>query len=171
MRFSQLAGGSILILSLTVALGGAGVPTREDVPKYIFMLKSANGKDRALAAQMLGKRGQVKYDDVEKALEPLRQVLQKDPDANARKAAAVALGSIHPEAKDFVPPLIDAVKKDASMEVKIAAAESLGVFGPDAKDGVPAIRELMGKLTEKKDQATRKSLQAALGNITGKKKR
>jgi HEAT repeat protein len=171
MRFIPAAGVGILTLSVCVALGGAGAPKREDVPKYMSMLKSPSGKDRAIAAEMLGRRGQVAYKDVEKAIEPLKQTLLKDTDANARKAAATALGSIRPEAAEAVPELIQAVKKDASVDVKVAAAESLGVFKEDAKEGVPAIRELMKNFNDKAGQATRKRLQAALANITGAKKK
>lgn len=171
MRFHQLLGFGILLMSFGVAWAGAGIPKKEDVPKFMFMLKSNSGKDRANAAQMLGKRGQVAFKDVENAIDPLKTMLQKDPDANARKAAAIALGSIHPEPETTVPQLIEACKKDANVDVKVAAAESLGVFGPDAKDGAPAIRELMKSFTDKKDRNTRKILQDALGKVTGVKKK
>jgi len=171
MRAYHLAGLGLLLASFGIAwAGGSGIPKREEMPKYFNMLKSPNPKDRAAAAQMIGKRGQVNFKDVEQAVEPLKQVL-KDKDAGARKAAAIALGSIHPDPEGVVPMLIDTCKNDAAIDVKVAAAESLGVFGPDAKDGAPAIRELMGKFDQKKDRNIRKVLADALGKVTGKPKK
>jgi hypothetical protein len=171
MTLYRAAGIGILILSLSVATSGGQAIKREDMPKYISLLKAPDAKTRAMAAEKIGKRGQVSFKDVEKAVEPLKQTLQSDPDARARKAAAIALGSIHPEAEGTVPTLIAAVKMDASIDVKVAAAESLGVFGAEAKDGAPAIRDLMGKFTEKKDRMIRKTLADSLGKVTGKMKK
>jgi HEAT repeat protein len=171
MRFHHLAGIGILLMSLGVAWGGGTVPKREEVPKYIKMLSAPNAKDRAKAAERLGARGQVNFKDVENAIDPLKQVLQKDKDAGTRKAAAVALGSIHPEPEGVVPILIKTVEKDNVTDVRVAAAEALGVFGPDAAAGAPAIRELMTKFTDKKDRNIRKSLADALGKVTGKPKK
>jgi HEAT repeat protein len=158
-------------MSVGVAWGGAGLPKREDMPKYMSLLKSPNPKDRAMAAEMLGRRGQVNFKDVENAVEPLKQTLQNDKDAGARKAAALALGNIHPEAATAVPLLIEKTKSDAVLDVRVAAAESLGVFGTEAKEGASAIRELMQKFDAKKDRNTRKVLQAALMNVTGAQKK
>ncbi len=171
MRFYHAAGLGLLFLSLGVAWGGARIPTAREMPKYLNMTKSPVAKDRAMAFEMIGRRGAVSFDEVQPAIEPLKQAVQKDPDPNARRAAALALGSIKPEPKETVPVLLEALKSDKSMDVKVASAEALGFFGPDAKEAVAPIRELMNKFDPKKDREVRKNLQAAIGNITMAKKK
>ena len=109
------------------------------MPRYLQMLKAGpTAKDRALAAEMIGKRGAVNYTDVEPAIEPLKGLL-KDGNAEVRKASATALGFIKPEAKDTVPLLTEVVKQDKVFNVKLAAAHALGLYGAEAKSAVPAI--------------------------------
>lgn len=171
MRRYQLGGVVILLLSLGVAFGGGTAPRREDVPKYLKMLKSSpNGKDRARAAEMLGKRGVVNYRDVEPALDPLRNALRKDKDAAVRGAAAMALGSIHPEAKDTVPLLIEAVKEDKDLAVRLSAARALSAYGAEARGALPTLRKLAGELKGKKDKRSARDLQMSIKGIVGKKK-
>jgi HEAT repeat protein len=143
----------------------------EEVPKLIETLKSstAAAKDRAVAAERIGLRGMVNYMDVEPAVPPLQKALT-DREALVRKAAATALGNIHPEAKDTVPLLTGVVKNDKAMDVKLAAVVALGQFGGEARSAVPALRELAGKFDNKKSSQFQ-TVQAAIKNITGKKKK
>lgn len=144
-------GGILCLLTACLALQGGGTVKKEDVPKYLKMLQTSNsGKERALAAEMLGKRGAISVADVKDAIEPLKTSLVKDVDANVRKAAATALGAIGAEPKETVSLLTDVVRKDASLDVKLAAALALGQFGPDAKSALPAINELAASQKDNK---------------------
>ncbi len=147
-----------------------GTPRREDMPKYLKMLQSSkNGKDRALAAEMIGKRGLVNANDVEDAIETLKTTLQKDVESKVRAAAAAALGNIKPPADDMVPLFIDRVKNDKANEVKLASTVALGQYGADAKSAVPVLREFSAKFDNKKS-AEVQTIAAAIKSITGKKK-
>jgi len=160
---TYLAAGSISLLALGIVLaGGVGTPKKEEVPKYLKMLAATSGKDRALAATMLGKRGALNVADVKDAIEPLKTMVQKDADPGARKAAAGALGQIGPEPKETVPILIEVVKTDKVLDVKLAAVEALTQFGPNAKMALPAIRELAGKVKDKKVAVQLKAAQKAI---------
>src|SRR5947209_8369265 len=110
----------VLALVATIALGGGpGTPRKEDVPKYMQMLKSGqSGKERALAAEMLGKRGAIKASDVTEAIEPLKNALQKDKEPVVRKAAAEALGTVGSDANGIVPLLLEALK-EGNREVRL----------------------------------------------------
>jgi HEAT repeat protein len=101
---------------------------------------------------MLGKRGGVSIKDVEEAVEPLRGMVQKDPDAKARAAAARALGDIHTQAEQTVPVLVERLKKDESKDVKMAIVLALGQYGPDAKEAVPVLRDMLKKFDPKKSR-------------------
>lgn len=144
--------GSVLMLfvACTFVLAGAGVPRREDIPKYINLLtKGGTGKERANAAEMIGKRGALSVKDVTEAIEPLKTALQKDKDATVRAASARALGAIATEAEKTVPLLVDALK-DMSEEVKFASIGALARYGPAAKSANKALNELRAKKDEKK---------------------
>src|SRR4051812_40596691 len=108
-----LSAAVITLLGVfTLAYGGGAAPKKADVPKYLGMLKnSTSAKDRALAAEMLGKRGAIKASDVADAVDPLKDALAKDKDLGVKKAAAEALGSIGAEPENVVPLLIDALKE------------------------------------------------------------
>src|SRR4051794_33221021 len=76
MKVCYAAAMMFLTVSLVVA-GGTGTPRKEDVPKYLKMLlKSQTGKERAVAAEMLGKRGAIKAVDVADAIQPLQKALE-----------------------------------------------------------------------------------------------
>lgn len=160
---------AILSLSvITFALGGgAGTPKKEDVPKYLAILKtSPNAKDRARAAEMLGKRAAVRVQDVESAIEPLKKALEKDIDLDVRRAAAYALGNIGPDPASTVPLLIGALKEKHA-GLKLAAINALSNYGDKAKEALPALREIQ---KEKTDKLLSKAATAAIQSITGKKK-
>ena len=107
----------MLLGLITLATGGTpGVPKKEDVPKYLNMLKNGlNAKERALGAEMLGKRGAINAADVASAMDSLKTALQKDKDSSVRKAAAEALGSIGAEPDVVVPLLMDALKEKSAL--------------------------------------------------------
>jgi HEAT repeat protein len=150
MRLYTVAG-SILLLALGFVLAGGAAPKKEEIPKYLKMLQTSKStKDRALAADMIGRRGAININDVRDAIEPLKTTMQNDVDATVRKAAVTALGDIGTEPKETVPLLADVVKKDRSLEVKLAAVQALARFGSDAKPALPAIRELASKQKDNK---------------------
>lgn len=146
------------------------IPRADEVPKYLEMLKSPSPAARATAAERLGLRGTVNYLDVEPAIDPLKKLLRKDADASVRRAAATALGNIHPEAKDTVPLLVETIKTDKAMDVKLAAVVAVGQFGKDARQALPALRELAGKFENKKSMEFQ-TVQAAIKNVAGGKKK
>jgi HEAT repeat protein len=162
------ATGILLLGIMTLAFGGSpGTPKKADVPKYLAMLMtSANAKDRALGAEMLGKRGAIKASDVASALDPLKTALQKDKDLSVRKAAAEALGNIGAEPENVVPLLIDALK-EKNNGLKLGAISALAMYGSEAKDAIPALRAIA---QEKTDKMMSKAAQGAIKSISGKKK-
>src|SRR5205085_1447657 len=132
--------GIVLLGVVTLTLGETpGVPKKADMPKYLEMLKnSTSAKDRALAAEMIGKRGAIKLADVQNAIDPLKMTLQNDKDTTVRKAAAEALGSIGAEPENVVPLLIDALK-DKNTSLKMGAISALTNYGANAKDALPSL--------------------------------
>ncbi len=157
-----------LLASLSLIEAG-GLIRKEDIPKYMKQLKSNNAKDRATAAQMIGKRGERNANDVVDAVQPLLTLMRKDPDMTVRRQAVLAIGNIHPEPKETVPLLMEVVKDDKAMDVKLAGAVALGQYGSDAREAVSTLRELQGKVKDKKG-ADFQTIAAALKNILGKKK-
>jgi len=168
------AAGMLLLAIVALVMGGSpGTPKKEDVPKYLGMLKNAaSAPDRALGAEMLGKRGAIKASDVADAIEPLKMALQKDKDLAVRKAAAEALGNIGAESENVVPLLIDALKetyKDLKRgaNLKLGAITALAQYGSDARDALPTLREIAN---EKTDKMLSKAAMGAIKSISGKKK-
>ena len=170
MHFAKTVGLSVFLVGVSLAMaGGMGVPKKEDVPKYLKQLTSTRAADRATAAEMLGKRGGVSIKDVEEAVEPLRTMVQKDPDTKARAAAARALGDIHTQPAETVPVLIERLKKDDKMDVKMAIVLALGQYGPDAKNAVPALRDLLKKFDAKSREG--QNISNSIQRITMKTKK
>jgi HEAT repeat protein len=121
--------------------GSVGVPKKEDVPKYLKMLTgSQNPKDRAFAAEQLGRRGQIQIRDVKEAIDPLLSRMKSDSSPEVRGAAVAALGNIGTQPKTVVPALMDALK-DKAIKVNLAAVTALGQYGMDAREAVPALRQ------------------------------
>jgi HEAT repeat protein len=144
-------------------------PKKEDVPKLISTLKkSTNAKDRGTAADQLGRLGQIQFNYVKDAIEPLMKALQKDDDAGVRRAAAEALGKIAPDPPETTVAALIAAIKDKNLEVNLAAITALGRFGPEASSAVPAIREF--SKSKGKDKKITPIVNAALKEIVGKKK-
>jgi HEAT repeat protein len=169
MRPFILVGAVLALLGSRAEAGGTKTaPKREDMPKYINMLKNAqNPKDRALAADQIGRRGAIQLNDVREAVPLLQKATTKDNDANVRRACAEALGRLATDAENSVPPLMEALK-DKNMPVSLAAVSALGNFGVEARDAVPALREFSKK---QKDKKINKMVAETIGKITGKKKK
>src|SRR5205823_3941787 len=122
----------ILFLATAIA-AQAPTPKREDVPKYLEMLKkSEKASDRALAAEMLGRRGAVNIKDVEGAIEPLKKALQNDKEVQVRKAAVLALGIISPEPASATVPLMIEALMDKDYGLRMASMQALVGYGPEA---------------------------------------
>jgi HEAT repeat protein len=117
---------------------------------YLKMLTTASSpKDRAFAAEQLGRRGQIQVNDVKDAIDPLLQTLKSDSNPQVRSAAAGALGNICTRPKQVVPALMDALN-DKSITVNLAAVTALGQFGPEARSAVPALRTFAKNKKDKK---------------------
>lgn len=160
------AAGVLWMLILCLTLEGGGTVKKEDVPKYVKMLGSKKASDRATAAEMLGKRGSINVNDVKDAIDPIKTMVKEDSDANARKAAATALGAIQPD--ETVPLLTEVVSNDKSVDVKLAAVQALATFGPEAKSALQAIRNFAA--TQKDNKKNLQIINTAQKAIAGKKK-
>ena len=166
--FHRLVGFSILLLAgMTTVQAQVTTPKKEDVPKYLAMLKNqSNAKERALGAEMLGKRGQIQVRDVKNAIEPLLGAMKDDSVADVRRAAATALGAISTQPKTVIPALMDALK-DKALPVNLAAVNALAAFGPEAREAIPALREFA---KTKKDKQIMRAVNLAVKQINGKAK-
>lgn len=163
------AAGTLCLLTMCLTLEGGGTVKKEDVPKYLKMLQtSKNAKDRAKAAEMIGKRGAINVNDVKDALDPLKTTVRKDIDAAVRKEAATALAAIGTNKEETIPLLAEVVSKDKSLEVKLAAVQALATFGQDAQSALPAIRELAK--SQKDNKKTTAIIREATKAIAAKKK-
>jgi HEAT repeat protein len=173
MRLARVLGLGIVLCGVSLVLaGGVGVPRKEDVPKYLKQLQTAQkASDRAEAAKMLGKRGEVNASDVDDAIEPLKKAVAKDIDSSVRSAAARALGDINPDAAGTVPVLIDRLKdKKEAKDVKVAVAIALGQFGGEAKDALPLLRDFAKEFDAKKSKDGQ-TIMNSIKLISGAKKK
>ena len=141
---------------------------REDVPEYFKMLtKSTTAKDRALAAEMLGKRriningraGRHRASE-ESPAEGLQH-------GGTRRRLAEALGRFRSDPGATVPLLIESLNVK-NYNLHMAAVQAvLAAYGPDAKEALPRLRELKKELKNKKDD---KIIGAAMNTIAARKK-
>jgi HEAT repeat protein len=159
------------LVTVVGVLGLAGVDAqvikKEDVPKYISILKTgSSAKARAEAADALGHRGAIRSSDVEDAIDPLITALQKDKDATVRAACAKALGDISTEPEKCVEALTDALK-DTSAAVKMASILALGQFGSKAQSALEPLRVIA---KNKDDKKMSQAANATIKSITGTKK-
>jgi HEAT repeat protein len=74
------------------------------------------------------------------AVPTLQRLLESDPEAQVRAAAARALGRIEHAAA--VSSLVAALR-DPELEVRNAACDALGDIGPEAREALPALRECL----------------------------
>jgi HEAT repeat protein len=172
---AMICGMSLMLLGLALflepVLGGGGTPRKEDIPKYLKQLRtSTKAKERAEAAEMIGKRGALSIAGLEDAIEPLKKSAEKDIDESVRKAATLALGKIGADPENTVPVLINVLKNDKSDPVKMAAVDSLSLFGPKAKDALPALREIVADAKKNMDKKKAQVIGMAIQTISGKKK-
>lgn len=158
----------IFLLGGAIVLAGGGIPPRKDIPKYIKMLKtSPSAKERAEAAQKIGRRGQVLAADVKDAVQPLLKTLKDDPSADVRRASAVALGNIATQPKTVIPALVDALK-DTSLPVGLAAVDAVSQYGSEARSAIPALRSFAKEKVKdkKKDRDIMKRVTSAIKQIS-----
>ena len=76
------------------------------------------------------------------ATEALRETLEKDDDAEVRRAAVQALGALGPSASDAVPDLIEAAKS-GEVGLQIEAELALGQIGAAPETAVPTLVEAL----------------------------
>jgi hypothetical protein len=136
--------GLILLATAGVGLTQVGdtLLRREEIPRAIAQLRAGDPKERAWAAEALGRRGAVRSADVQEAVTPLRELLKNDKNVNVRRAAAEALGNIGRDLDKTIPDLIRAMKSDPAEPVKIAAILALGKIGPEARAALPELRPI-----------------------------
>ena len=113
-----------------------------DTNATIESLKSSDRRTRLRAASDVAKLG----GDAKKAVPALITMLQDD-DVSLQEAAATALGTIGPNAKDALAPLIEALDRDP--EVRSAAIVAIAEIGAEAKPAAPALRGLLKKTDDR----------------------
>lgn len=114
-------------LSTQVAAQDSGAPSahppqargNEAFRKAVERLHASDPKQRALAADEMGRRGHRFRHEISELLRPL---LLSDPDATVRAASGRALGRLG--AREAVPDLIKALS-DKSADVRVVAAAAL----------------------------------------------
>jgi len=167
MRIRILACTIAVLFALnTLQAGSVGVPKKEDVPKYLKMLTSSpDAKDRAFAAEQLGRRGQVQVRDVKEAIDPLLSIMKSDSSPDVRRAAVAALGNIGTQPKTVIPALKDALK-DKALKVNLAAVSALGQYGVQAREAIPALREFAK--SRNKDKGTMRMVNQTIKQINAR---
>jgi len=98
-------------------------PQTDPLPALLLLLKDADARRRARAADELGKRGEASAPSV-----PALTKALKDGDRRVRASAALALGNIGPASDASVPALISALERGPE-EVSWSAALALGRIG------------------------------------------
>jgi hypothetical protein len=144
--------------------GGLDLPSRAEIPGLIEKLKDKEGGVRARSAQLLGNFGQIQAKPVAPAVPTLLMMVKMDENAEARRAAADAVGKIASDPKSMVPVLVEALKNDKEFSVKIAAAAALGTMGPEGKSAIPALSEAQAMAKgAAKDEKDKQALGKAAG--------
>lgn len=163
---SAIAASLLLVSAGFLVAGGAFLPKKEDIPKYIKTIgsTSSSASAKAEAADMIAKRGAINARDVVDAVEPLKTLAKKDPDAKVRASAVKALGGIAPAPDETVPLLVQILKTDKSQDVKFATVGALSRFGPRAKSALPAIRDFGKDLDKKQKRMLKDATKAISGN-------
>jgi HEAT repeat protein len=141
---------------------------KEDVPKYINILKSGStAKARADAAEKLGHRGAVRASDVEDAIDPLINGLKNDKEAEVRAACAKALGDIGFDPSEKSVEALTEGLKDTATTVKMASILALGQFAGKAQSALDPLRTIA---KNKDDKKMSQAAAAAVKSIVGSKK-
>jgi HEAT repeat protein len=98
---------------------------------------------------------------IKEALEALIHALEKDPVAEVRETAAMALGKIGPDAQSAIPALAAALKHN-DLAVRVAAAESLGLMGTQART---VVTDMVQAYRDNKDVKVRQALTVSFGRL------
>jgi HEAT repeat protein len=157
-----------LVGFLTTVPTAPAATKEEQVAKYVKDLKSKDPVTRRVAAEEIGKIGQVKVSAAKPAVRPLLDML-KDKDDSVREAAATALSRLD-EPQDIVPALTKLVKEDKKMKVRVAAANGLGLMGEAARDALAVLREVRmeamaaGRDQQPLSQAAGQAIQQIVGH-------
>jgi HEAT repeat protein len=157
----------VLVGLLATATFAPAATKEEQVAKYIKDLKSKDAATRRIAAEEIGKIGQVKASAAKPAVQPLLDVL-KDKDDLVREAAATALSRLD-EPTEVVPALVKLLKDDRKIRVRVAAANGLGLMGEAAREALPTLREVRqesqaaGRDSQPITQATGQAIQEIAG--------
>jgi RNA polymerase sigma-70 factor (ECF subfamily) len=125
------------------------------MPQLLAALKHTDGGVRVNAAAALGRVGAFNSPETIAALIDL---VKNDPEREARRSAAGALGNIGPKAKAAIPALRAALKGDGKGGWWVAA-EALGRIG--GEEVVPALVEGLASA----DEGVRSTSMKALGNL------
>lgn len=107
----------------------------EMIAEYVHLLETGDAASRALAAQVLSRRG----DYASRVVPALARALQ-DPDSQVRQGSAEALEQIGPRAKHAIPALIEATR-DSERGVRKEAVEALEQIVSGLEDADAALRD------------------------------
>jgi HEAT repeat protein len=136
--------------------------TDSEVTSYIEQLNNTDVRIRARAALRLGEIDLNSRGNLKQRAIPELIALLKDPDAEVRANAAIALYNLPSESNTVVPALIEALK-DPNAEVRAEVVTALGNMGR-----TDAFIELLNALTNaSKDEnsTVRSNAAIAIGNI------
>jgi len=156
---------------LLLAVPYANAESKEaKVEKLIKQLDSSDAKDRAKAAEEIGKMAEIKV-SLGKPAVPKLIALLEDKDTSVRAAASGAVCRC--DDKDAVAPIIKMLKDEKEDRVKVQAIQGLGIMGGAAKDALPTIREIGQKAREDKNNrlamTCRNAAEEIMGRPVGKK--
>jgi vesicle coat complex subunit len=147
-------------LLLVTGCGGGGPKFNDKtLSQWLSELKGSTGAQRRQAVQAVGEIGKLDKSKLPEILAILKGQLT-DQDVDARRAAAVALGSLKEDAKSTVPDLLKALS-DSDKEVRSNAAQALVQIDGQNKELVSPL----AKLLQDKEMDVRKSAVAALGDM------
>jgi len=147
----------VLVLTLgcfvwAVSSADAQKVKKGDIVRFLKELESKDTKERLAAIDGIARLGELKKVYAKDAYTPLASLVRKDPEAEVRAAAALALGRIDADPEIATPALIDGLK-DKERRVIIASANACGALGPGAKAAAPILKELTDQANEERAKA------------------
>jgi HEAT repeat protein len=162
---------TVLSLFLLAAPFVSAESREEKAQKLIKQLDASEPRDRAKAAEEIGKLAEIKV-SLGKPAVPKLITLLEDKDTNVRAAAAGAVCRC--DDKSAVDPIVKMLKDEKETKVILQAVMGLGIMGESAREALPTIREIAQKNREEKDKrvliACRNAMEEISGRTPGKKK-
>jgi HEAT repeat protein len=161
----------ILAISLSVMMCTSVTTFAEETrearaERMIKQLDSESARDRAKAAEEIGKMAEIKVSLGKPAVKRLVELLE-DKDSDVRAAAAGAACRCD-EPKEVVKPIIKLLKEEKNTRVKVEAIKGLGIMGESAREAVPTIREIAMKARQDNTPQLAVVSRNALESISGR---